>query len=224
MTGPDGDPAPDIAEAGLLAPPDPLLPAARRVFGSRLEAAEQLAALLAGPGVTRGLLGPREVSRLWDRHLLNCAVVGDRVPRSATVADVGSGAGLPGLALALARPDVRVTLIEPLQRRTAFLDAAVAALQLEGVEVVRARAEELHGRHTFAVVASRAVAPLDRLTRWCWPLVAPRGVMVALKGRSAAEEIAAARPELRRLRVQARTHSVGSEATVRATVVEVSPA
>jgi 16S rRNA (guanine527-N7)-methyltransferase len=170
----------------------------------RLPLAERYAALLATDGVLRGLIGPREAPRLWDRHLLNSAVVGECIAEGATVGDVGTGAGLPGVVLAIARPDVRVTLVEPLLRRTRFLDEVVAELGLgEQVEVVRARAEELHGRRTFDVVTARAVAPLERLARWCLPLVAPHGELVALKGTSAADEIIEAGPALARLGCQA---------------------
>jgi len=161
---------------------------------------------LAGPGTERGLLGPREVERLWERHLLNCAVVGEAVPVGVTVADLGSGAGLPGIPLALARPDLQVTLVEPLLRRATFLHEVVAALGLTRVEVVRSRGEELHGRRTFDIVTSRAVAPLERLLGWSVPLVAARGAVVAMKGASAADEVAAvtgAPGLLRRLGVQA---------------------
>ena len=146
--------------------------------------------LLATDGVVRGLIGPREVPRLWERHLVNCALLGLGVPRGVTVADVGSGAGLPGLVLAIGRPDLRVTLVEPLLRRTTFLTEAVEHLALANVEVVRDRAEALHGQRSFDVVTSRAVAPLDRLARWCLPLVVPGGRMLAMKGSSAADEVA----------------------------------
>lgn len=179
------------------APPAP--PPAREVFGSRLPLAEAYAHLLAGDGVLRGLIGPREVPRLWERHLLNCAVVGEAIPRGATVCDLGSGAGLPGMALALARPDLEVTLVEPLLRRTAFLDQAVTDLGLDSCTVVRARAEELAGGRRFAVVTSRAVAPMARLARWSMPLVAPAGVMLAMKGARAVEELRAATTILRTL-------------------------
>lgn len=173
--------------------------AAARVFpGDRLVLAERYAGLLAGDGVVRGLVGPREVPRLWERHLLNCAALAELMPTGATVCDVGSGAGLPGLVLAIARPDLRVTLLEPLLRRTTFLEEAVEALGLDNVEVERGRAEALHGRRTFGVVTSRAVAPLTRLLDWCLPLVAPDGVMIAMKGSSAAQEILAAGPTLTR--------------------------
>jgi 16S rRNA (guanine527-N7)-methyltransferase len=170
---------------------------ARRVFPSaRLSLAERYAELLATDGVVRGLIGPREAPRLWDRHLVNCALLGELVPDDSTVCDIGSGAGLPGLVLAIARPDLSITLVEPLLRRTTFLEEAVADLGLDNVEVVRGRADALHGRRAFAVVTSRAVAPLDRLLGWSMPLVEPTGALVAMKGSSVHEEIAAAAPVL----------------------------
>lgn len=162
---------------------------ARRVFCDALPLAERFAAFLASEGVLRGLIGPREVPRLWERHLVNCALVADAIPLGARVCDLGSGAGLPGLVLAIARPDLRLSLVEPLLRRTTFLDEAVEVLGLHGVEVVRARAEALHGSTTYDVVTSRAVAPLGRLAQWSLPLVAPGGSMLALKGSSAQREI-----------------------------------
>lgn len=172
---------------------------ARGVFGVRLPLAASFAGLLASAGVERGLIGPREAPRLWDRHLLNCAVLEEVVPVDATVADLGSGAGLPGLVLAIARPDVRVTLVEPLLRRTAFLEEVVAELGLDQVRVHRGRAESLHGVERFDVVTSRALAPLERLLGWSMPLVAPDGAMVALKGASIGEEVAASTAALARL-------------------------
>ncbi len=170
---------------------------ARDVFGDRLEAMGHYADRLATDGVERGLIGPREVPRLWERHLVNCAVVLPRVPRDVTVADVGTGAGLPGLVWAIARPDLRVTLIETLQRRCVFLQEVVDELALANVEVVRARAEDV--RRTFDVVTARAVAPLGKLAGWCLPLVTPRGVMLALKGRSAQDEVKRDRGVLEKL-------------------------
>ncbi|WP_433530580.1 16S rRNA (guanine(527)-N(7))-methyltransferase RsmG [Micromonospora sp. CA-263727] len=185
-----------------MLPPE-LAEAAQRLFGDRLHLAAAYAELLATDGVVRGLIGPREAPRIWDRHLLNCAAVGELIPPGATVLDVGSGAGLPGLVLAIARPDLTVTLIEPLARRTAFLEVAVDALALDGaVRVFRGRAEEaaagpdpVHGD----VVTARAVAPLDRLAAWCLPLAAPGGCLLALKGASAAEEITEHAPAVQRL-------------------------
>ena len=165
----------------------------------RLALAERYAEWLAGDGVVRGLIGPREAPRLWDRHLLNCAVLAEAMPEGASVCDVGSGAGLPGVVLAIARPDLRVELVEPLLRRTTFLDEVVADLGLDNTTVVRGRAEAMHGRRSYDVVTSRAVAPLERLLRWCMPLVAPSGAMLAMKGSSVADEIASARSTLGRL-------------------------
>lgn len=172
---------------------------AQGVFASRLPLAEDYAAWLADAGIERGLIGPREVPRLWERHLLNCAVVADLIPAGAQVCDLGSGAGLPGIPLAIRRPDLRVTLLEPLQRRVRCLEEVVPALGLDNVVVRRGRAEELHGRALFDVVTARAVAPLDRLAGWSVPLARAGGLVLAMKGSSAHEEVAAARRELRRL-------------------------
>ena len=171
---------------------------AARVFSDALPRAEQFADLLVHEGVVRGLIGPREVPRLGHRHLVNCALLAEAVEHGADVCDVGSGAGLPGLVLAIARPDLTVTLVEPLLRRTAFLEEAVSALGLGNVEVVRARAEELHGRRTFGVVTSRAVAPLPRLLAWSMPLVRKGGALVAMKGSSVEDEIREAGEALER--------------------------
>jgi 16S rRNA (guanine527-N7)-methyltransferase len=173
------------------------------VFAHSLPAAEQFAHLLAREATVRGLIGPREVPRLWERHLLNCAVVTDLISAESTVCDVGSGAGLPGIVLALRRPDLRVTLLEPLLRRTTFLDEVVSTMELDNVRVQRGRAEELHGDPAWAggfdVVTSRAVAPMDRLARWSLPLVRPGGLMLAMKGSSATDELAQAASVIRRL-------------------------
>lgn len=172
----------------------PVPEVARGVFGVRLPLAARYAEWLASQGEVRGLIGPREVPRLWDRHLLNCAVVTDLVPQGARVGDVGSGAGLPGLLLAIRRPDLDVTLIEPMARRTAFLTEVVEDLDLVNVRVVRGRAEDVvrvePGCVDFDIVTSRAVAPLDRLARWTMPLVRPGGAMLAMKGSSASDEVA----------------------------------
>lgn len=177
-------------------PPAP--EAAVGVFSHGLGLATRFADLLATDGVVRGLIGPREVPRLWERHLINCALLGEAIGPGLDVCDIGSGAGLPGLVLAIARPDLRVTLVEPLLRRTTFLEEAVSALRLQNVEVVRARAEELHGMREFSVVTSRAVAPLDRLLAWSMPLVRQGGALVAMKGASVSAEIEAAEAALRR--------------------------
>jgi 16S rRNA (guanine527-N7)-methyltransferase len=169
--------------------------------------------LLAGIGVDRGLIGPREVPRLWSRHVLNCAVITPAFPHGSSVVDVGSGAGLPGVVLALARPDLRVCLLEPLLRRATFLGEVVADLGLENVEVVRARAEELHAVRTFTVATARAVAPLHRLMEWCWPLVAPGGRMLALKGAAAQDEVVSSRSVLRRFGIGAVVEQWGADVT-----------
>ena len=164
--------------------------AAEALFGDRLALASEYARMLVTDGVLRGLIGPREAPRIWDRHLLNCAAVGELIPTGATLVDVGSGAGLPGMVLAVARPDLVVTLVEPLARRTAFLLEAVKALGLERTTVVHARAEECVGKQPLAaVVTARAVAPLDRLAGWCLPLTTIGGRLLALKGANAAAEL-----------------------------------
>jgi 16S rRNA (guanine527-N7)-methyltransferase len=165
--------------------------AARTVFGNRYPIAQRYAQLLAESGVDRGLIGPREADRLWDRHLLNSAVVGELVPRDCRVLDVGSGAGLPGIPLALTRPDVKVALLEPMARRVAWLQEVVDELDL-AVSVHRGRAEDPRVREKLGdndVVTARAVAPLWRLARWCLPLVAPGGQLLAVKGVSAEQEV-----------------------------------
>ncbi|WP_242882923.1 16S rRNA (guanine(527)-N(7))-methyltransferase RsmG [Actinomadura litoris] len=175
---------------------------AREVFGDALPIAERYAAFLADAGVERGLIGPREVDRLWERHLINCAVVAEAIPDGAQVVDVGSGAGLPGIVLAIVRPDLRVTLLEPLLRRTTFLDECVELLGLPNVEVRRARAEEVAKEFSMDVATARAVAPLDRLAKWALPLLRPGGELLALKGERAAAELEEARPVLKRFGVR----------------------
>ncbi len=147
----------------------------------------------------RGLIGPAEAARLWDRHLINCAVVADLIPRPSWVVDLGSGAGLPGLVLALLLPDVRVTLVEPMARRVAFLTECISELDLGHVDVRRGRAEELAGQLAADVVTARAVAPLDRLAGLALGLARPGGLILAIKGASAAQEVTRAAPVLRRL-------------------------
>lgn len=161
------------------------------VFGDGLPLARRYAELLAEQGVDRGVIGPREVDRLWERHLLNSAVLAELLPRECRVVDVGSGAGLPGIPLAIARPDLRVTLLEPMARRVEWLREVVTELELTA-EVVRGRAEEGPVRDRWGghdAVTARAVAPLGRLASWCLPLARPGGQLLALKGASAAEEL-----------------------------------
>jgi 16S rRNA (guanine527-N7)-methyltransferase len=176
-----------VTEGETLKPPE----AARQVFGDRLELAEKFAELLREHGIQRGLIGPREVDRLWERHLLNSAVVAELLPPNSRVVDVGSGAGLPGIPLAIVRPDIEMVLLEPMARRVAWLEEAVTELGLD-VEVVRGRAEEGPVRDELAgqdVVTARAVAPMERLAKWCLPLLRSGGQLLAMKGQSAQEEL-----------------------------------
>ena len=167
-----------------------------QLVGDRVGVLRRYAERLAGDAVLRGLIGPREVPRLWERHILNCLVVAPLVSPGARLADVGSGAGLPGLVLAIARPDLEVVLIEALLRRTVFLSDVVTELAVSNVEVHRGRAEQFTGARCDVVVA-RAVAPLHRLLTWCLPLLRPQGELLALKGSSAAGELADAETFLR---------------------------
>jgi 16S rRNA (guanine527-N7)-methyltransferase len=188
------------APRGEAAPPATVVvsppPAAMAAwFGPRSDLAQAFAEHLGTSAVERGLLGPREVPRLWSRHILNCVAVAPLLPPAADVVDVGSGAGLPGLVLAIAREDVSVTLAEPLLRRVAWLEEVRSDLGLTNVSVVRARAEELR-RGWADVATARAVAPLAKLSAWCLPLVRPGGVLLAIKGRSAADELRATADEL----------------------------
>ena len=195
---PDGpDAGTPLAEEPLVAPPAP--PAATTVFGDRLPQAERFAAVLADTGVSHGLIGPREVPILWERHILNCAAAEDSFPQGAAVVDVGSGAGLPGLALAIARPDLHLHLVEPMLRRTTWLSDTIGELGLENCTVHRGRAEELDGVLSLSWATARAVARIDKLARWTFPLLAEGGTLVALKGSSAGEELEKATPVLRRL-------------------------
>ena len=172
---------------------------AAAVFGERMPLAARFAEILADTGVTHGLIGPREVPRLWERHVLNCAVVADAFPAGARLVDVGSGAGLPGVALAIVRPDLEVHLVEPMLRRTQWLSGVVEDLALANAAVHRGRAEELVGTISAPWVTARAVARLDKLARWCVPLLEPGGTLVAMKGRSAATELEEDRRALLRL-------------------------
>jgi 16S rRNA (guanine527-N7)-methyltransferase len=183
------------ADAAVVGPPAesrpvPVPEVAEDVFGPALPLAERFVAHLADTGISWGLIGPREVPRLWDRHVLNCAVLTDLIRPGSRVVDIGSGAGLPGVTVALRRSDLDVVLVEPLLRRASWLEQVVADLGLGNVTVLRARAEELHGQERADYVTARAVAPLDKLARWALPLLQPEGELLALKGRSAAEEVA----------------------------------
>lgn len=165
--------------------------AATAVFGERLPLVLRYAELLRDTGVTHGLIGPRETDRLWTRHLLNCAVVAELIGSGSRVLDIGSGAGLPGIPLALARPDLEIVLLEPMARRVAWLEHAVETLGLP-TAVVRGRAEDAGIRRSWRgadVVTARAVAPLHRLAGWALPFLRPGGTLLAMKGESAAVEV-----------------------------------
>ncbi|MFC4243970.1 16S rRNA (guanine(527)-N(7))-methyltransferase RsmG [Gryllotalpicola reticulitermitis] len=173
---------------------------AAELFGERLDLARRFAGALAQHGEQRGLIGPLELPRLWSRHILNCAVVAPLL-RPGRVGDVGSGAGLPGIVLAIARPDVAFTLIEPMERRVIWLEEEVSALGLDNVVVTRARAEELQLEHPLDQVTARAVSALRKLIPLTAPLVRAGGELVLMKGANAQAEIDAAAKELRKYRV-----------------------
>ncbi|UZN03364.1 16S rRNA (guanine(527)-N(7))-methyltransferase RsmG [Cellulomonas sp. S1-8] len=189
-------PRADIASDLLLDPweGDPRLAA---FFGGAWDAVEMFHRLLVDEGELRGLVGPREVGRLWERHLLNSAAVVPFLPETGLIVDVGSGAGLPGIVIAAMRPRAEVVLVEPMERRVAWLHDAVERTGLTNVEVRRARAQELDGALEADAVTARAVAPLEKLYRWTAPLVRDGGSVLAMKGARAAEELAAAAQVMR---------------------------
>lgn len=203
--------------------PDPDI--VRAVFGPQEPIIRAYAGILATRGIEWGLIGPRETPRLWDRHLFNCAALLSLLPHGCTVVDVGSGAGLPGLVLAIGRPDARVSLIEPLQRRVNFLELAVAELELgDRVEVLHGRAEEFDPGAGFDVVTSRAVGALTKLIGWCLPLVRTDGAegggeILALKGAGAQAEVEKATKELRKARLSAEVLSVRADPRTASTTV-----
>lgn len=186
--------------------------AAEKIFGDRLALAERYVEHLATSGTERGLIGPREIPRLWGRHVLNCAVIESEIAQGSHVADVGSGAGLPGLCLAIARPDLELTLIEPLERRVIWLQEVVDDLGLDNVTIMRARAEQAVGMVTADVVTARAVSALSNLAGLTIPLLDGEGEVVAIKGRSAADEIEKATKVIRKLGgVQTSVVTVGQD-------------
>jgi 16S rRNA (guanine527-N7)-methyltransferase len=190
----------------------------QEVFGPQYESAHRYVDILASRGIEWGLLGPREGERLWDRHVLNSVALADLIPEGSSVADVGSGAGLPGIPLAILRPDLDVALVEPLLRRSTCLTQAVDELGIaERVTVVRARAED--HRQRYDVVVARALAPLERLVTWCEPLRLPSGSILALKGQSATDELAAASKILAARRLQGEVLSVRAHPSVEPTTV-----
>lgn len=178
---------------------DAELQAAQTIFGDRLNLAKRYVEHLATSGTERGLIGPREVPRLWSRHVLNCAVIESQIAEGSHVADVGSGAGLPGLCLAIARPDLELTLIEPLERRVVWLQEVVDDLGLINVTVMRSRAELAVGMVKADVVTARAVSALSNLAGLTIPLLAGKGEVIAIKGRSAGEEVEKAAKVIRKL-------------------------
>jgi 16S rRNA (guanine527-N7)-methyltransferase len=195
---------------------------ARELYGVQFELLNRYVDILSSTGVTWGLLGPREADRLWERHVLNSAALSGLIAADSALADVGSGAGLPGIPLALLRPDLRITLIEPLLRRSTFLTQTVEELGIgDRVSVVRSRAEDHH--QIYDVVVARALAPLDRLIGWCNPLRAPRGVILALKGSSAADEVTTAERQLAAAQLDAEVLTIRAHPDVEpATVVRLS--
>ena len=194
----------------------------REIYSTEFPLINRYVDILASTGVEWVLIGPREAERLWDRHILNSTALSGLIAANSTVADVGSGAGLPGIPLALVRPDLQMTLIEPLLRRSTFLAETVETLEIvDRVKVVRSRAEDHH--QSYDVVVARALAPLDRLIGWCNPLRAEGGVIYALKGKSAAEEVEAARRQLQAARLDAEVLSVRAHHDAQpATVVRIS--
>ncbi len=194
--------------------------AAGIVFGDRLAIAERYVAHLASTGVAHGLIGPREVPRLWERHVLNCAVLTDLLPVGAQVADIGSGAGLPGVCLAIRRPDLQVVLVEPLLRRVTWLRTVVADLDLtDRVEVRRGRAQDVSADLRVPFVTARAVASLDKLAAWALPLMVPAGSLLAIKGRTAQDELDSVQPRLAALGAAGRVLQVGPEVLAEPTLV-----
>ena len=211
----------DRATAPIGVPDTPS--AAAQIFGERLPLAEHFVAILADTGISHGLIGPREAPRLWDRHVLNCAVVQESIPREdegQRVIDVGSGAGLPGLALAIARPDLDLHLVEPLARRTGWLSGTVAQLGLTNVTVHTARAEAMWDRIDAPWVTARAVSGIVQLSEWTLPLLTPRGTLLALKGSRAYAELEETRTALSRLGVvDASVEVVGADLLEDPTIV-----
>jgi len=205
-------PVTDPSEAQLARQDAWIVDAVEVVYGERAELADRFVEHLVTTGIEWGLLGPREIPKMWDRHVLNCAVVEELIPKGAVVADVGSGAGLPGLALAIARPDVQFVLIEPLERRVDWLDMVIEDLGLENIDVIRARSEQVFDSVDVDIVTARAVSAMKSLVPMTVPLLHGQGELLAIKGRSAANEIEKADKVLRKFKtVQSEVLSVGDE-------------
>lgn len=215
----DGDDAAEVALEVEVVRPEWI-----RAFDTSWPAIEAFADLLELEGELRGLIGPRELPRLWSRHLLNCAAVATLIEDGESVIDVGSGAGFPGLVIAAMRPSSPVRLVEPMERRCEWLHDAVEVMGLGNVTVQRARADEIHTVVEADVVTARAVAALPKLARWCMPLVAPGGRFLAMKGQKAAAEVEEAKYVLRKLKatyVDVRDGVCFVEGTEPTTVVEI---
>ena len=211
----DGVPARRDGGRALRRAGDPFTPEAptdevRRFFGPAFADIAEFARMLEEEGELRGLLGPRDMERIWSRHLVNSAAVLDFLPRRGQVLDIGSGAGLPGIVIAVCRPDLDVHLAEPMTRRCEWLADGVDALGLDNTTIHQARAEELRGKGKADVVTARAVANMAKLVRMTSKLIAPGGALVALKGRRAPIEIEEAASELKRHHLMAQIHEVPS--------------
>lgn len=205
-------PASDPAEAKLDRQDAWIVDAAEVLYGDRIGLAERFVEHLVTTGIEWGLLGPREIPIMWDRHVLNCVVVQELLPRGAVVADVGSGAGLPGLALAIARPDVQFVLIEPLERRVDWLNMVIEDLGLENVDVIRARSEQVFDTVDVDIVTARAVSAMKSLVPMTVPLLHGQGELLAIKGKSAAAEIEKADKVLRKFKTtKSEVLTVGDE-------------
>lgn len=205
-------PASDPAEAQLDRQEAWIVDAAEVLYGGHVQLAERFVEHLVTTGIEWGLLGPREIPRMWDRHVLNCAVVQELLPKGALVADVGSGAGLPGVALAIARPDVQFILIEPLERRVEWLNMVIEDLALENIDVIRARSEQVFDTVDVDVVTARAVSAMKSLIPITVPLLHGEGELLAIKGRSAPAEIEKAEKVLRKFKTQSsQVLTVGDE-------------
>lgn len=174
----------------------------RSLFGRSYDNVAAFAELLRAEGEPRGLIGPSEASRIWDRHILNSAALLGFLPKQGMIADLGSGAGLPGVVLAMARPELRFTLVEPMERRASWLSDVIARFELDNAEVLNCRGEEVRER-SFSAVTSRAVAAVGKLANISVPLLDPGGSLLALKGRGVSEELGKADKVLRRLKVAA---------------------
>lgn len=205
-------PVTDPAEAQLDRQSAWIVDATEVIYGEQTQLAERFVEHLVTTGIEWGLLGPREVPIMWERHVLNCAVVQELLPRGGVVADVGSGAGLPGLALAIARPDVQFVLIEPLERRVDWLNMVIEDLGLENVDVIRARSEQVFDTVDVDIVTARAVSAMKSLVPMTVPLLHGQGELLAIKGKSATSEIEKAEKVLRKFKtIKAEVLTIGDE-------------